>query len=182
MQQSELQLELNKFRDYVISQAKANLTRGGKNISKGLYNSIKGNVKASPNSFQMTFSMDEYGIYQDKGVKGANPSLVKNGEQKAPNSPYKFQSKKPPMKPLMEWAKRKNIRFRNEDGTYRKGGYMTIGFWLQKRIFAQGIRPSLFFTTPFEKAYKNLPDELLEAYGLEVQRLFNNSIKLTNIK
>jgi hypothetical protein len=179
MQQSELQAELNKFRDYVISQAKANLTRGGKNVSKGLYNSIKGNVKASPNSFQMTFSMDEYGIFQDKGVKGANPSLVKNGEQKAPNSPYKFKNKKPPMKPLMEWAKRKNIRFRNEDGTYRKGGYMTIGFWLQKRIFAQGIRPSLFFTKPFEKAYKKLPDELVEAYGLEVERLFNDSIYLT---
>jgi hypothetical protein len=63
MQQSELQLELNKFRDYVISQAKANLTRGGKNVSKCLYNSIKGNVKANPNSFEMEFSMDEYGIY-----------------------------------------------------------------------------------------------------------------------
>ena len=49
MKQSELQLELNKFRDYVVSQAKSNLTRQGKNSSKSLYNSIKGNVKANPN-------------------------------------------------------------------------------------------------------------------------------------
>ena len=70
MKQTELQKELNKFRDYVVSQAKANLTRGGKNVSKGLYNSIKGNVKANPNSFEMDFSMEEYGFYQDKGVSG----------------------------------------------------------------------------------------------------------------
>lgn len=179
MKQSELQLELNKFRDYVISQAKANLTRGKKNVSKGLYNSIKGNVKASPNSFEMSFSMDEYGTYQDKGVRGANPSLVKNGKQKAPNSPYSFKSKKPPMQPLMAWAKRKNLRFRNADGTYRKGGYTTLGFWLQNRIFAQGIKPSLFFTTPFNKAYKNLPNQLVEKFGLDAEKLFTFSTPKT---
>jgi len=68
MEKSELQIELNKFRDYVISQAKANLTKQRKNVSKSLYNSIKGNVKAMPNSFSMEFMMEEYGFYQDKGV------------------------------------------------------------------------------------------------------------------
>ncbi len=175
MQKDELQKELEKFRDFVIKEARSNLTRNKKNVTKGLYESLKGNVKVMPNSFSIEFEMNQYGQFQDKGVKGANPSLVKNGKQKAPNSPYSFKSKKPPMQPLMDWAKKKGLRFRNEDGTYAKGGYKTLGFWLQKRIFAQGIKPSLFFTRPFELAFRKLPDELIEAYGLEAVKLFKNT-------
>ena len=49
------------------------------------------------------------------------------------------------MQPLMQWAKRKNIRFRDEKGRFAKGNYRTIGFWLQKRIFAQGLKTNLIF-------------------------------------
>ncbi len=76
MKQSEVQKELERFRDYVIKEARSNLTRSQKNVSKGLYESLKGNVKAMPNSLSMEFEMNQYGQFQDKGVKGANPSLV----------------------------------------------------------------------------------------------------------
>jgi hypothetical protein len=40
--------------------------------------------------------MEDYGVFQDKGVKGKDPSKVsKNAKikgQQAPNSPYKFGS------------------------------------------------------------------------------------------
>ena len=114
--------------------------------------------------------MEDYGTFQDLGVKGAKPSLVKNGKQKAPSSPYSYRSKRPPLKPLMEWAKMKKIRFRDKDGKYKKGNYKTIGFWLQKRIFAQGLKPSFFFTKPFEKAFKNLPKEIGKAFALDVEK------------
>jgi len=121
--------------------------------------------------------MPEYGWYQDKGVKGSNPTLVKNGRQKAPSSPFSYKVKKPPLQAMINWAKSKNIRLRDEEGKYKKGNYQTIGFWLQKRIFAQGIKPSLFFTKPFEQAYKNLPDAMIKAYGLEVEELFDTIMK-----
>lgn len=175
MKQSEVQKELEKFRNYVIAEARKNLSNDKKNVSKGLYNSLKGNVKAMPNSLSMEFEMDIYGQFQDKGVRGANPSLVKNGKQKAPNSPFSFKNKKPPMEPLSRWAQKKNIRFRNADGTYAKGGYKTLGFWLQKRIYAQGIKPSLFFTKPFEAAFKRLPDLLIEKFGLDMVDLFKET-------
>ena len=42
--------------------------------------------------------MDEYGFYQDLGVKGKNPSKVSENAKidglQAPNSPYKFGSGK----------------------------------------------------------------------------------------
>jgi hypothetical protein len=175
MKQSEVQEELNRFSKSVIKEARKNLTTLKRNNTKGLYESLKGNVKAMPNSLSIEFEMNLYGQFQDKGVKGKNPSLVKNGVQKAPNSPYSFKNKMPPMEPLSKWAQKKNIRFRNADGTYAKGGYKTLGFWLQKRIYAQGIKPSLFFTTPFQAAFKRLPDELIEKFGLDMVDLFKTT-------
>ena len=164
MQQSELQLELNKFRDYVISQAKANLTRQGKNVSKGLYNSIKGNVKANPNSFEMDFSMEEYGFYQDKGVSGI---------KKKYNTDYKYTNKMPPAKAFDKWVVRKGLAPR-EKGKFinRK----SLSFAIARSVYINGIKPSLFFTKPFEKAIKRLPDDLVEAFGLDAIKLFNNTV------
>ena len=104
MKQSEVQKELERFRDYVIKEARTNLTRNKKNVSKGLYESLKGNVKAMPNSLSIEFEMNQYGQFQDKGVKGAKPSLVKNGKQKAPNRftwalPWKQSRKKRMLSP-----------------------------------------------------------------------------------
>ena len=175
MTQSEVQKQLDRFSKSVIKEARKNLTTLKKNHTKGLWQSLKGNVKAMPNSLSIDFQMNLYGQFQDKGVKGANPSLVKNGKQKAPNSPFSFKSKMPPVDPLSKWAQKKNIRFRNADGTYAKGGYKTLGFWLQKRIFAQGIKPSLFFTKPFEAAFKRLPNQLIEKFGLDAVNLFKET-------
>jgi hypothetical protein len=164
MQQSELQLELNKFRDYVISQAKANLTRGGKNVSKGLYNSIKGNVKANPNSFEMSFSMDEYGIFQDKGVSGI---------KKKYNTDFKYTNKMPPAKAFDKWVVRKGLAPR-EKGKFKSR--KSLSFAIARSVYINGIKPSLFFTKPFEKAIKRLPEDLVEAFGLDAIKLFNNTV------
>jgi hypothetical protein len=75
------------------------------------------------------------------------------------------------MQPLMEWAKARNIRLRDEKGKFKKGNYRTIGFILQKSIYEKGIKPSLFFTKPFEKAFDNLPPELIEKFGLDIDDL-----------
>lgn len=163
MKQTELQLELNKFRDYVISQAKANLTRGGKNSSKSLYNSIKGNVKANPNSFEMDFSMEEYGFYQDKGVSGI---------KKKYNTDYKYTNKMPPAKAFDKWVVRKGLAPR-EKGKFKNR--KSLSFAIARSVYINGIKPSLFFTKPFEKAFKRLPEDLVEAFGLDAIKLFNST-------
>jgi hypothetical protein len=164
MKQSELQLELNKFRDYVVSQAKSNLTRQGKNSSKSLYNSIKGNVKANPNSFEMDFSMEEYGFYQDKGVSGI---------KKKYNTDFKYTNKMPPAKAFDKWVVRKGLAPR-EKGKFKSR--KSLSFAIARSVYYNGIKPSLFFTKPFEKAIKRLPDDLVEAFGLDAIKLFNNTV------
>jgi hypothetical protein len=67
--------ELNRFAKYVISQSRANLTRAKKG-GGSLYKSLDSNVKVSKNSFELSFLMEDYGIFQDKGVKGKAPSKV----------------------------------------------------------------------------------------------------------
>ena len=163
MKQSELQIELNKFRDYVVSQAKSNLTRQGKNSSKSLYNSIKGNVKANPNSFEMDFSMEEYGFYQDKGVSGV---------KKKYNTDFKYTSKMPPAKAFDKWIIRKGLAPR-EKGKFKSR--KSLSFAIARSVYINGIKPSLFFTKPFEKAFKRLPNDLVEAFGLDAIKLFNET-------
>ena len=185
MKQSEVQKELERFRNFVINEAKKNLIRDKKNDSKGLYESLKGNVKAMPNSFSMDFEMNDYGKFQDKGVKGKDPSKVsKNARikgQQAPNSPYKFGSGSASgqwglfVSNIQKWAQKRNIRLRDDKGKYKKGGYSTIAQIIAGNIYNRGIKPSLFFTKPFEAAFKRLPDELVEKFGLDVINLFKET-------
>jgi hypothetical protein len=185
MEKSEVQKALERFRDHVVSISKRNLTNKQKNSSKKLYNSIKGKVKANPNSFELEFSMEDYGVYVDAGVKGANPSKVsKNAKirgQQAPNSKYRFGSGKVKnygkfIGSLEQWIKRKGFRLRDSKGKFQKGSYKTLAHVLARNIYNRGIAPSMFFTKPFEAAYKNLPEELIDKYGLDAIELFNEQI------
>lgn len=165
---------LNDFAKYVIQQSRSNLTKSNKNSSKSLYNSLDSEIEVSANSFRLAFLMEDYGKFIDKGVQGSNPSGIKKGVQKAPNSEYRFKSKSIPTKVLDKWVIKKGIAPRNKSGKFlsREG----LKFAIAKSIALQGIRPSLFFTRPFEAAFKNLPDELTQAYGLDVEQFLQYTI------
>jgi hypothetical protein len=173
MEQSEVKKSLERFRNHVISVSKRNLTNQRKNVSKSLYNSIKGDVKAMPNSISLQFSMDDYGAYQDLGVKG------KKSSSKAPKSPFKFGSgtgKKGGLtKGIFNWVKKRRIQFKD-----RKSGrflsYESTAFLITRGIYNKGMKPSMFFTKPFESAYRNLPDELVASFGLDAEKIFNQQI------
>ena len=176
--------ELNRFAKYVISQSRANLTRGKKG-GGSLYKSLDSNVSVSKNSFELSFLMEDYGVFQDKGVKGKDPSKVspnaKITGQQAPNSPYRFGSGKTGnynefVLSIEKWAKKKNIRLRDKKGRFTKGNYKTISHIIAGNIYNRGIKPSLFFTKPFEKAFKGLSKDLVEAYKLDVEQLMKNTI------
>lgn len=164
MEKTEVQKELERFRDYVVSQSRRNLTRLKKNSSKSLYNSIKGNVKAMPNSISVEFTMEDYGIFQDAGVSGT---------KKKYNTPYSYKSKMPPVKAFDKWLVRKGIAPR-KNGKF--ASRKSLAFLIARSVFRNGIKPSLFFTRPFEMAYKRLPQDLVEKYGLDAIQLFNQQV------
>lgn len=157
----EVQEAIDKFRKYVIQQSRSNLTKQRKNVNKSLYNSIKGVSKVNKNSISLYFEMLDYGIFQDKGV---------SGKFKKYNTDFSYKSKMPPSKAFDKWIVRKGIAPRNEKGQFisRK----SLSFLIARKIFREGIKPSLFFTKPFEKAYDRLPDEIIEAYGIDIVNLY----------
>lgn len=165
MEKDEVQKTLDAFKNYVIQQSRSNLTKLNKNSSKKLYNSLKGTAKVMPNSFSLEFSMEDYGYFQDKGVSG----VVKKY-----NTPYSYKSKMPPPSKLDKWIVRKGLAPRDKEG--RLISRKSLQFLIARSIFKNGIKPSLFFTKPFENAFKKLPSELVTSYGLNVIKLFNISI------
>jgi len=169
MKYEELQKVIDKYAKYVVQQSKSNLTKSDKG-GGALYESISYEVDIEQNIFLLDFLMEEYGQFVDEGVQGANPSLVKGGYQKAPMSKFKYTTKMPPMQMLADWAKKKNIRFRNAKGQFKSGSNISMGFALQRSIFAQGLKGNEFFTRPFNKGLLDLPDELLEAFILDIDK------------
>lgn len=151
--------ELNKFAKYVIQQSRSNLTKGKKNTSKELYNSLGFKVSKSGETTSLAFEMADYGKYQDKGVSGTENKY---------NTPYKYTSKMPPTKAFDKWVVRKGIAPRGSGGQFAKRE--GLKFAIAKTIFKKGIRPSMFFTKPFEAAFKRLPDELVEAYSIGLEK------------
>jgi hypothetical protein len=158
MQLKETKNILNKFAKYVIQQSRTNLTKGKKNSSKALYNSLDFKYKAVNGGIGIQFLMDEYGLYQDKGV---------SGKKKKYNTPFSYKDKMPPSSALDKWSVRKGIAPRDKSGKFipRK----SINFLIARSIYNKGIKPSLFFTKPFEKAYKDLPKDLVKGFINDIE-------------
>jgi len=152
---------LNDFRDNVIREAKSNLS--SQNTSGNLKKSLKSFVKESKNSIQISFEMDDYGFYQDRGVQGKKSGKSLDG--------YKYTNKMPPSKAFDKWTVRKGIAPRDKQGKFIKR--KSLNFLIARSIFNKGIKPTMFFTKPFEKYFKRLPNELVEKYGLDMENLFD---------
>ena len=170
---SNVEKELKNFAKYVVTKSRMNLRSSDKNSSGSLSKSLDSDVKVSKNSFQLAFMMEEYGVYQDKGVRG------KSSSSKAPNSPFKFGTgtgrKGGLSEGINKWVKRKRFQFRDKkSGKFLS--YDSTAFLISRSIYQKGIAPSLFFTKPFEKAFKGLNKDLVEAYKLDVEALIKTTV------
>jgi len=170
---------IEMFRDYVIRESKDNLKRTGHNNTSALANSIKGEVVSEDGFTIVGFTMANYGTFVDLGVKG------KTSSTKAPDSPYKFGSGKGKgngglTQGIKKWVKQKGFQFRSkEEGS--KGrflSYESTAYLITRSIFHKGIKPSLFFTKPFEAGYKKYIDvDLMKAFGQDIETIIDYNLK-----
>lgn len=162
--------ELNKFAKYVIQQSRSNLTKGKKNASKELYNSLGYDITERTNGASLGFNMANYGKFQDRGVSGT---------EKKYNTPYSYKrgiENRPSPRHFDKWVIRKGLKgVRGRDGKFisRAGLKFAIAASIQKK----GIKPSMFFTKPFTAAFKRLPDDLLEAYSIGLEKQIQVNIE-----
>jgi hypothetical protein len=160
MQLKEVEKILNKFAKYVIQQARTNLTRSKKNSSKKLYDSLEYRINRYKDSIDLLFNMEEYGFFQDLGVSGKKNKY---------NTPYSYRSKMPPPKAFSQWVIRKGLKgVRDKEGKFipRK----SLQYLIARGVFNNGIKPSFFFTKPFQRAFKYLPNELRDAFVFDIEQ------------
>jgi len=151
---SEVQKEMSRFGRSVVKQSRSNLTRKRHNDTKDLYNSLDYELNVHKNSFSLSFYMLEYGAYIDQGVRGAYSN------KKAPQSPFRYKRNKPiGAKPFEKWAKRKGIS----------------PWAVARSVWTKGMKPTLFFTKPFENAFLQLPEELIEQFGLDLDEFLEET-------
>jgi hypothetical protein len=174
LDQKETLSTLQAFNKYVIKQSRTNLTKGKKNVSKNLYNSLKSTEKVNPNSIESYIEMEQYGQFLDKGVKG------KFSSQRAPDSPFKFGSGTGKKGGLTEgirgWVKARRFQFKDRE-TGKFISYEQTAQLIIRSIWTKGTKPTRFFSKPFEDGFKKLPDELVKAYGLDVESFLKFTLK-----
>lgn len=170
------EVALRNFAKSVIKSARQNLTKQKQNVSKDLYDSLDYRLNVSPNSFELKFFMETYGLFQDRGVSGTKEKYKLVGElpflkrEFAQRFSYKSTSNLIGLEAKTglfgKWAKAKGVRLRNKKGQYVT--YKQAGFMIAQNKKRVGIKPTLFFTRPFLKLFDRLDDKLVEAYSLDV--------------
>ena len=144
---------LEKYAKYVIQQSRANLTRKGQKASGKLYQSLGYKIQGS----KVKFESEEYGVYQDQGVKGAKSTYSESSK-----SPFRYTNKMPPSSVFDKWTIKKGIAPRDEQGRFinRK----SLNYLIARSIYKKGIRATMFFTKPFERGLDLYGDEIVAGY------------------
>jgi len=168
--QERIQAVLDRFGKYVVQQARANLTRKNKNVTKDLYNSITWNSQAAKSgaSFSASLSMLPYGEFQDQGVKGKSSTYGASQ-----GSPFRFGTgtgKKGGLTEAMQkWVRARRLQFRDKKGKFLS--YDSTAFLIARSVYQKGIPASMFYSRPFNLAYQKLPSELVQAFELTPEDL-----------
>ena len=144
---------LEKYAKYVIQQSRANLTRKGQKSSGKLYQRLGYKIQGS----KVKFESEEYGVYQDQGVRGAKSTYSESSK-----SPFRYTSKMPPSRVFDKWTVKKGIAPRDAKGRFinRK----SLNYLIARSIYKKGIRATMFFTKPFERGLDLYGDEIVAGY------------------
>ena len=175
MKAKNLERYLESFGKYIVKQARTNLTKGKKNVSKDLYNSIKFEVETTANGdFTVQFMMDYYGQFVDKGVSGNKKKRTyKDWKGKTVSTPYKYTTKQPPSSVLTKWIKMRGIKGRDSK-TGRFITNKTLAFLIGRKIKRDGIKGISFFQRPLQLAMKKFPKDYAQELKKDIIETLNN--------
>tara|TARA_R110000751_G_scaffold40588_2_gene95876 strand:+ start:4029 stop:4661 length:633 start_codon:yes stop_codon:yes gene_type:complete len=173
--------------------AKAALKKEGHLATGSLFQSMHPKLsldkKGNP---QVNLTPDvDYWEFVDLGVKGAGGAARKTTskydkknnkgkmwKQKAPNSPFAYSSKRPPLTSILDWMKTKNVKPRSKGtGKFAKGTHKGLAFGIQESIFKQGLKPSYFITATQKRIEKKYAVPIALAYTKDLAIAIAKSIE-----
>lgn len=183
---SETEKSLTEFGKRTVKLAKINL--GATRLVDGkqrrtdnsgvLRNSLDFNVRVSKsgNSFEFDFVMEDYGVFVDSGRDGT--------EKKNRKGILKGESNRGigiPKQKLLSWIKSKPVRLKDlKTGKFieqTQSRINSLAFLINRKIREKGITATLFFSEPFDQEFLKLPEEVVEAFGLDVETFLEFTLK-----
>ena len=188
-----LEKALTRFGSNVIKEGRKILNQKKKRTQENtLFNDYHYTMKSSSSTITFGFEFgraSDYWEFVDQGVRGtggAKKGRTAKGEQSARggtgvarggDSPFKFKYDNPKgdlVKAIRGWIKNKPISLGNMNET---GLAFAIGYSIKRR----GLERTMFYTKPVNKALRKLPNELTEAFRLDLEKLVGklpNTIKI----
>ena len=142
---------VKKWLEGVITLAKQNLANSGAIASDSLSASIDFEpITLTDTSFVVAIVANDYWKYVDLGVKGAVSS------SRAPNSPFQYRDKRPPIRPIQEWIAFKSIQLEGRD---KQAANRSFAINIANKIRREGLRATNFMSNA---ATKEMVDVLTE--------------------
>lgn len=160
---------LNGFRKYVISESRNNINDASGRLSSRL----RGEIENTEKGLEINFKMPLYGFFLNEGVSGTINKY---------DTAYSFKSKggkrglkgMPPPSAFDKW----NV-IRGREARDSKGQFLSrksLNFATAVSVFKYGIKPTKFFTSAFETAYKTLPEELAVAFAKDMSNYLKKNL------
>jgi hypothetical protein len=159
---------VNDWAKRVVKTARAALTKEKGISSKTLWRSIRYRYKDKT----ITFSMEDYGAFMDKGVSGTGRLPYRGGGSMP--VPYNKSEAKPEYK-----FKKANkaIGGSLKRWLQSKGLPESLGFVIRRSIHARGIRPRRFFSDTFTKMLPEFDVEIGEAATVAVEETLDEILE-----
>lgn len=155
---------LNSFGENVIAKAKENLDNRDINASGDLRDKkMRFVAKVMPNSINVTFDLGEYGQGIDQGINGYGKGLY--------NTQFSFKDPRPSARMIdniIDWANDKGVSLRGNNWRQVRAS----AYNMSRYILENGIKPTNFFSDAYEEYFKQLPEDIAETFGLEIEDFF----------
>jgi len=147
-----------KWLEGVVKLAKQNLANSDANASNALAQSISVEpITLTDSAFVVAIKANDYWKFVDLGVKGAVSS------SRAPNSPFQYRDKRPPIRPLQEWIAFKGIPMEGRD---KKAANRSFAINIANKIRREGLRATNFMSNAVtEDMVAVLTENIAEVLG-----------------
>lgn len=163
----EVKKVLDKFGKSVIQQSRTRLTKDKTNYTKELYNGLGYESFDKGRAFGLQFKMPFHGAVVDEGISGTKVKRPTRFKYKSSSNLRGFEAA---TGTFAKWAKSKGLQGRNQ----KTGRFITnkqFGFMIAESVKKKGRKGTQFFTKSFDQQFKKLPDEIAEAFALDIEFL-----------
>jgi hypothetical protein len=156
-----------KWLEGVVRLAKENLAKSNAIASNALSQSITVTpISLNDQSFVVAIEAADYWKFVDLGVKGANST------KRAPNSPFQYRDKRPPIRPIQEWIAFKGIPLEGRD---KKAANRAFAINIANKIRREGLRATNFMSNA-------VSPEMIEVLTENIAEVLGKSISVATTR